>query len=85
MVPIQDVCRRVPGSRIVAINVSGERAVYDSKLRCPVIEVRVRPSGASFEDALGSGKVWNRLTTAGYKATVKAFRKAGGKKTLAWK
>jgi len=84
MIPIQDVCRRLPGSRIIAINVSGERAIYDSKLPCSVLEVRVRPSGASFEDAVGSAKVWKKLTAAGYNATVKALRKAGGKK-LAWK
>ena len=72
-VPIQDVCRLHPEAQIIAINVTGQPALYDSALPCPVLEVRIPRSGHSVKAVFASRKIFDAVVLSGYEHTLTAL------------
>src|SRR5690606_16384490 len=61
---IEDACRWFPDSRLIAINVTGKPAQYDSQLPCEVVEVQVATTGAPPADVFELGAAFDELWSA---------------------
>ena len=72
-VPIQDACTLFPGSRLIAINVTGEPAFYQPALGCEVREIRIDVAEPPPEAFRGTGPEFDSLYAAGYKAMMQAL------------
>ncbi len=68
-VPVDDACRAFPGSRIIAINVTG-RPIYSARdTRCPVMEVRVDVGSVNVRSLMTLGPEFERVVALGRRAT----------------
>jgi predicted acylesterase/phospholipase RssA len=74
MTPVEDTCRLFPDARLIAINVTGQPAKYDSKTTCPVLEVRVDLSRVRLDAVFQLGMAFDAVRGAGFDATVRALR-----------
>ena len=72
-VPIDDACAKHPDSRILAVNVSGQPARYDSGLKCPVLEVRVDGAPVPQDALLGTGPEFAEIVERGRASVLHAL------------
>jgi hypothetical protein len=77
MTPIEDTCKLFPGSRIIAINVTGSPAIYTRDLSCSVIEVRVDTGKVNARAVLQLGGAFNDAVAAGLTSTTQALAASG--------
>jgi NTE family protein len=66
--PVEEACRVFPGANLLVVNVTGQPAFFSSKMTCPLLEVKVQPTGLPAEEVLTFGEAYQRNVRAGFTA-----------------
>jgi len=76
-IPADDACRMFPGSRLIAVNVSGEPIFLSNRMNCPVTEIVVPDLQLDQERVLmGVDPEFSLAVNAGYRATMDTLTRA---------
>ncbi|MDH5676097.1 MAG: hypothetical protein OEZ06_28500 [Myxococcales bacterium] len=76
-VPIEATCAHFPRSRILAINVTRQAAVYRSEIPCPVWEISIPPIEAPTDAMDPESDAFSKLVEHGERVTRQALERAG--------
>ncbi len=68
-IPIQEACETFPDANLLVINATGQPSFYAASMKCPVLEVRIKPMEVDAEEVFSLGDAYRRVVASGRAAT----------------